>query len=241
MFGGEEVMRPSGFKHTEVTKKKISEKNKGHIHSEKTKEKISLSKQGQKINKNQLNALILGRKKAYTKTAIKKRVNTRKIKNNYKHTSTSKNKISNTLKRKIKLREVVPFFKKGQIQQNTGRTHFKKGNHISFKTEFKKGQIAWNKEKFGENSHSWKGGLSFEPYGFEFNNYLKKVIRKRDNYECKICGKKQIIKNHAVHHIDYNKKNNNPKNLITLCNSCHTKTNFNRNNWIKYFRRILNK
>lgn len=36
-------------------------------------------------------------------------------------------------------------------------------------------------------------------------------------------------------HIDYNKKNCNPKNLITLCRKCHSKTNSNRDYWINYF------
>lgn len=36
-------------------------------------------------------------------------------------------------------------------------------------------------------------------------------------------------------HIDYNKHNLSPENLVTLCKSCHAKTNFNRNYWIKYF------
>ena len=37
-------------------------------------------------------------------------------------------------------------------------------------------------------------------------------------------------------HIDYDKRNNDPKNLITLCHSCHSKTNYNRNYWINYFK-----
>jgi hypothetical protein len=39
-------------------------------------------------------------------------------------------------------------------------------------------------------------------------------------------------------HIDYNKKNCNPNNLISLCNSCHSKTNFDRKYWINYFLNI---
>jgi 5-methylcytosine-specific restriction endonuclease McrA len=36
--------------------------------------------------------------------------------------------------------------------------------------------------------------------------------------------------------IDYNKKNCNPENLITLCNKCHMKTNHNREKWIKFLK-----
>ena len=41
-------------------------------------------------------------------------------------------------------------------------------------------------------------------------------------------------------HIDYDKLNCNPDNLISLCNSCHSKTNYNRNYWINYFERSFN-
>lgn len=32
---------------------------------------------------------------------------------------------------------------------------------------------------------------------------------------------------------------NNKKNLITLCASCHAKTNFNKDDWISYYRNKL--
>lgn len=86
-----------------------------------------------------------------------------------------------------------------------------------------------------EKHFNWKGGVSFEPYAIDWDNKLKDEIRFRDNYTCKICGKKQKKVSHSVHHIDYNKKNCNINNLITLCVSCHIKTNFNRDYWIKYF------
>jgi len=44
-------------------------------------------------------------------------------------------------------------------------------------------------------------------------------------------NKKQL----DVHHINYNKKNCDINNLVSLCRSCHMKTNFNREYWIKYF------
>lgn len=98
-----------------------------------------------------------------------------------------------------------------------------------------KGRSVWNKGIFGPKSHTWKGGLSFEPYSFDWTRELKKCIRERDNYTCQICSAKQEKITFHVHHIDYNKKNCQSDNLITLCNHCHVKTNFNRKNWKKYF------
>lgn len=88
-----------------------------------------------------------------------------------------------------------------------------------------------------ENHPNWLGGKSFESYGMEFNNKLKKRIRERDNYTCQECG---ILENElgyklACHHIDYDKKNNSIDNLISLCKSCHAQTNWNRKDWTKYF------
>lgn len=55
--------------------------------------------------------------------------------------------------------------------------------------------------------------------------YLKKHIFERDNFRCqwgKMCeGKKIKVKDLVMHHIDFNDRNNNPKNLITLCKFCH--------------------
>jgi hypothetical protein len=38
-----------------------------------------------------------------------------------------------------------------------------------------------------------------------------------------------------IHHIDYNKKNCNPNNLISLCMQCHRQTSYNRKDWINYY------
>jgi len=45
------------------------------------------------------------------------------------------------------------------------------------------------------------------------------AIFERDNYVCQFCKKKGIL----IHHIDKDNKNNNPNNLICLCNKCHLK------------------
>ena len=92
----------------------------------------------------------------------------------------------------------------------------------------------------GEKSFFWKGGISFEPYPIGWTNGLKESIRKRDNYVCQLCGIHQDelkgwYRKLDIHHIDYDKNNLDPNNLISLCRSCHRKTNHNRDYWISYF------
>ena len=88
----------------------------------------------------------------------------------------------------------------------------------------------------GVNSYMWEGGKSFEPYPPEFNNQLKKKIKERDNYECKFCGS---INDLTIHHIDYDKNNNDFNNLITLCRGHNAMANFNKNYWIGYYKNKL--
>lgn len=132
-----------------------------------------------------------------------------------------------------------------------------KGKKLGYvpKSAFKKGFTPWNKglnkridsrvmkisnskagkarpDISGEKCHLWKGGIAHKPYTVDWTITLKRGIRERDKYTCRVCGKEPAI---CVHHIDYNKRNCNSDNLITLCRSCHTKTNTNRQSWIKYF------
>jgi hypothetical protein len=84
-------------------------------------------------------------------------------------------------------------------------------------------------------------GNGRNPYSTEFNNNLKEKIRNRDKYQCKKCNKiqeqelKDLHIKLAVHHIDYNKKNCNENNLITLCHNCHSTTKGNRKYWKKFY------
>jgi len=93
----------------------------------------------------------------------------------------------------------------------------------------------------GENHYHWEGGKSFEPYGLEFNPAFKEQIRERDNHTCQECDytEDQLGYKLHCHHIDYNKKNNHPNNLISLCRSCHPKTNFSKQSWERYYKNKL--
>jgi len=203
--------------------------NKGKYHSKETKAKISKALKG---------------KTPWIKGKHHSKETREKISRaNIGHTAWNKEKPWSE-EHKGKMSEV----RKG-ITSNTGRTHFKKGGipwnkdlHVQTntgKTHFKKGDPGIT----GKNHFNWLGGKSFEPYGIEFNEELKEQVRKRDSYRCQQCfrhqdelytksGKKYKL---PIHHIDYNKKNNDQKNLLSLCMNCHQHTNFGREDWTNYF------
>ena len=70
----------------------------------------------------------------------------------------------------------------------------------------------------GEKNHFWIDGRALEKYSADWTKALKEEIRKRDDYTCQDCGSIPSI---IVHHIDHDKKNCGPDNLVTLCRKCH--------------------
>jgi hypothetical protein len=93
----------------------------------------------------------------------------------------------------------------------------------------------------GVNAPNWRGGTSQEPYGTEFNTVLRRQIRDRDDHLCQFpnCYLPENSMKHAVHHIDYDKKNNVQRNLITLCKSHHMMTNHgDQSYWVEMFQEI---
>lgn len=134
----------------------------------------------------------------------------------------------------LKSRTDIVRWNKG-LTKNIDRRLMKISRLVSIRVSGK-GNPMYGSHRILDKNPNWLGGKSFEPYG-NFNEDLKDKIRKRDGYKCQICKTKQNGKKHCVHHIDYDKKNCSENNLITLCNSCHMKTGFNRKKWINYFTR----
>jgi 5-methylcytosine-specific restriction endonuclease McrA len=85
-----------------------------------------------------------------------------------------------------------------------------------------------------EKNPNWQGGISKNPYPLEFDNRLKRKIFERDGFRCKLCGINHLL---GCHHIDYDKKNCEEENLVTLCRGCNIRVNYNRNFWENYFLR----
>lgn len=127
----------------------------------------------------------------------------------------------------------------GKIPWNKDKNHSKYKEFIKIATRIGKS----NKNKLkGEKNPNWREGKSFEPYGLDFNRRLKEQIRKRDNYRCQECFRHQNELGYKliVHHIDFDKRNNVPTNLISLCRNCHGQTQFNREDWTNYFQERVN-
>ena len=74
-------------------------------------------------------------------------------------------------------------------------------------------------------------------YNHEFTDALKERVRDRDDRTCQLCHthESNLPRRLDAHHIDYDKTNNDLLNLIALCNSCHSKTNYTREYWTAYF------
>ncbi len=107
------------------------------------------------------------------------------------------------------------------------------GKKIDYRATF-----CWNCYKlsnFGKKNPNYINGRSREPYSMEFNNTLKELIRKRDQYTCQKCREK----GKHVHHINYDKQNCKKENLITLCNKCNCEVNANRDYWFAYFKYVM--
>lgn len=92
------------------------------------------------------------------------------------------------------------------------------------------------KDHTGCGSPVWKGGISYKPYCEKFNHKKKEEIRNKYRRKCFICGKdeKENGRRLDVHHVDYDKDqgcNGKQWILVPLCQSCHGKTNHDREFW----------
>lgn len=82
----------------------------------------------------------------------------------------------------------------------------------------------------GNGNPNWKNGITYEEYcplwtDREYKDWLK---YERDSGKCQnpLCENKS--NRLTLHHINYDKKDCRPTNLIAVCNSCNAAANYNR-------------
>jgi len=217
-----------GRKRSEVAKRKQAEAMKGDRNPAKRPEvrkKISKAKTGSKLSKETKQKISKAMKGKSSwrkgKTRIYSEETLRRMSEALKgriFTQETRKKISESLRG-----EKNPMWgKRGRDNPMYGKKH----------TEEARKKISKNHADIsGIKNPNWEDGKSFEPYSIDWTETLRRVIRERDHYICLLCGQS----GNEVHHIDYDKKNCNPKNLITLCHNCHLKTYRNRKYWIQHF------
>jgi hypothetical protein len=94
----------------------------------------------------------------------------------------------------------------------------------------------------GSGNQQWRGGISFEPYCPIWKDVKYKTdIKNRDGDICLNPYCNRTDKNFVVHHVDYDKKNCAPQNLITVCNSCNSRANKDRKWHTEWYRTILSR
>lgn len=242
-----------GRKHTAETRKKMSLSQKGKKFSKKHRENISKSKIGKKLSDKRRKQISIQTKKMWADPKRRKRQS--EVMKGRKFTEEHKEKLRMVNLGKKMSKEAIEKMRKnaiGRIPTIKGKTFEEfygcaKAKRIKKKmSQLRKG---WKnpfkgkrrEEMDGKNNPNWRGGSSTEPYPFMWSEKLREQIRKRDGYKCQLCNIKQkkTPENLHIHHIDYNKKNCELNNLISLCRSCHCKTNGHRTYFANLFSNLL--
>lgn len=81
-------------------------------------------------------------------------------------------------------------------------------------------------------SRTLRGQSGYFPADEEYSDdwqWVRKQVRKRDNYRCVRCRIPEyaLPRELSVHHINRKKDSVQMANLVSLCNSCHAKSQFN--------------
>lgn len=201
--------------HSEEVRKKISESNKGRKLSKEHKKKLSKSHKGKILSEETKKKMSESHKgKSFSEEHRKKISELHKGK---KHSEETKKKISKS--------------KKGQIPWMKG------------KIQSEESRIKQSCSMQDINRKEWNGFFIHGIYCDVWSDKeYKESIKERDNYQCQNnIDCKKNSKRLGLHHIDYDKKNCKPENIITVCTSCNTRANFNKEYWKEFYNNIMEK
>jgi len=170
----------------------------------------------------------------------------------------------------LKIKETHPQmgFQKGNKFNEDSRvkaTQFKKGECLSPQTQFKKGQVSWNKGKKGifkhteewkkERSEAMKGEKNplwikdrkklkkdrIQAYDCAYKNWMK-AVKSRDNWKCKISNQDcrgRLEAHHILNWIVYPELRYQVNNGITLCLAHHPRKRAEEKRLIPFFMELV--
>ena len=202
---------------------------KGKRHSEKTKRKISESRRGKCLG-NEFAKGNKPNKTSFKKGSVPWNRNPIKIycefcKNEiYPRDRLSRRYCSSECKdldRRGKRVSPNTEFKKGMTPWNKGLTG-EKSHSYKNGSSFEPYAVEFNRELREEIKKR-------DDYTCQLCGMSEKESRKKDT----------LKRGLTVHHIDYDKKNNSRENLVTLCKTCNSRVNWKREYWTSFFREIL--
>lgn len=232
----------AGKKHSEETKKKMSDQRKGKKQSEETKAKRSAALKGRTRSPEIGTAISLKLTGVPKSEEHKRNMSLSMMGHKWgTHTAESKQKISQS-----KIGIPRPEFS-DEWRENMGVA--RRGKKLPPRSlEFIQKQIDSHVGKgMGKDNPNWKNGISFEPYCDKFTPEFRERVR---NFFGRVCVNEDCRKTEAnnkrrlsVHHVNYDKMVccNDVKPLFAaVCNSCNSKANHNREHWQSYYTDIIN-
>ena len=96
----------------------------------------------------------------------------------------------------------------------------------------------------GPNNPNWRGGIACGPYcPIFYDKEFREMIDERDGNEClnPLCWHTTDHCPLEFHHINYNKKDCHPSNVLKICKSCNSRANFNKEFWQEHYKEIIRK
>lgn len=244
-----------GFKHSDKTKKRMSKSHIGRVVTKETRDKISKANKGKKRTKEQRRRISKSLKgKKHTE---ERRLKTIENLTGRKCSKETRKKIGNAHKGKTISQEQIIRWRKSFNKNDLNKIRKKISNTVKslwsdpvYRSKLSKihsdrnnnieNRIAHSCAMQGIEREDWTHFISSDPYCQIWTKEYKDFIKERDNYECQNnmdCRK--ITNVLSAHHIDYNKKNCEPWNIITLCISCNSRANADREYWQEFYKSIM--
>jgi len=240
-----------GHKVSEETKRKIIDAQKGIPKSEETRQRMSEAHTGKKLEKEHCENIgkgNKGKKLSEEHRQILIKVNTgKKASDETKAKLSQYNKdhpeVGERLRKLSEARRGKPLSEETRKKIGKGT----KGHKVSedARNRISIAQTGENNTMFGKvgDLHpNWKGGLSFAPYCFKFNEKRKRAVREYFNNLCICTGEPSYTRELNVHHVDHDKEqgcNGKPFNLVPMCDKHHNMEQHNQEDYKAYINKTL--